>query len=239
MIDIPFITYTNKKCTDAWPIYFDLLKKYYEPTKHYIISDVSSNTFPDGSTTFIYKNTDPFYIVWEECLSSIQDEFFIYMQEDFFVYKPIDLKLMKFYKDILKSNTNISYIRLIKSGIQSNDTLNINTLYQVNYNEDYAFSMQPTIWRTEAFLNIQKTHIQQIPWDEPKIDGQVLGGLDIYGLYHYDNEPKRGLAHYDSNVFPYIATALVKGKWNTKEYPELLNILNEYKIDVNIRGEYV
>ncbi len=46
------------------------------------------------------------------------------------------------------------------------------------------------------------------------------------------------MSHYDSNIFPYIATTLVKGKWNTKEYPELYEILNSYNIDVSIRGEF-
>ena len=47
----------------------------------------------------------------------------------------------------------------------------------------------------------------------------------------------RGGNHYDSNVYPYIATALVRGKWNINEYPnELGNILKNYNIEINKRG---
>jgi hypothetical protein len=57
------------------------------------------------------------------------------------------------------------------------------------------------------------------------------------GVYHYDNEPKRRRYHYDNYVYPYIATALVRGKWNLREYNvELGKILTEYKIDINKRG---
>jgi hypothetical protein len=59
----------------------------------------------------------------------------------------------------------------------------------------------------------------------------------IKGLCHYDNEPKRGGNHYDSNVYPYIATALVKGKWIMSEYSnELSKLLTNYNIDQNKRG---
>ena len=44
--------------------------------------------------------------------------------------------------------------------------------------------------------------------------------------------------HYDSNAYPYVATAIVKGKWNMSGYPNELNrILKENNIDKNVRGE--
>ena len=43
--------------------------------------------------------------------------------------------------------------------------------------------------------------------------------------------------HYDSSVYPYVATAIVKGKWNMSQYPKQLEeILRENKINVNDRG---
>jgi hypothetical protein len=39
-------------------------------------------------------------------------------------------------------------------------------------------------------------------------------------------------------VFPHIATAFVKGKWNLKEYShELSPLLKQFGIDINKRGE--
>ena len=61
--------------------------------------------------------------------------------------------------------------------------------------------------------------------------------LKINGLYCYYNEPKRGSNHHDSSVFPYIATAIVKGKWNCLEYrKELEPIFKNYNIDRYLRG---
>jgi hypothetical protein len=45
------------------------------------------------------------------------------------------------------------------------------------------------------------------------------------------------LYHYDSFVYPYVATAINKGKWNLNEYTEELNpIFEEYGINPFERG---
>jgi hypothetical protein len=96
--------------------------------------------------------------------------------------------------------------------------------------------MQPTIWNKDRFCEFYK----QANWHafkENPIYIDALNKTNILGLYAYNNESKRGMTHYDSSVFPYIATALVCGKWNVGEYPTELNpILNKYNIDVNLRG---
>jgi len=51
---------------------------------------------------------------------------------------------------------------------------------------------------------------------------------------------KRGIYHWDSGIYPYIATAVVKGKWDYECYSkELSKLMDKYKIDPNIRGKNV
>ena len=48
------------------------------------------------------------------------------------------------------------------------------------------------------------------------------------------------MSHWDSKVYPYVATAIVKGKWNYSEYEsELSSLHKEYNVDKNIRGEFL
>lgn len=236
---IPIITYTNSKCSDLWRIYIDLLHKYYGVFHNTILSDYSEKFIYDGTEYFTYDNNDPFYDVWIRYLSKFKNEYFIYMQEDFFLYNNVDKEKLIHYFQFMNENKDVSCIRLLKSGIRSNLPLEGQpTLFYINYNTDYAFSMQPSIWRTNDFLTLQKSKVHITPWDEGKLNKDILSKLNLISLYHYDNEPMRGIDHYDSTVFPYIATALVKGKWNIKEYPELMPILNQYNIDTYKRGEY-
>ena len=60
--------------------------------------------------------------------------------------------------------------------------------------------------------------------------------VDHYCFFQ-DSDKKRGKYHYDSRAYPYIATSVVKGKWYTSDYPELVSILKDYDIDPKIRGE--
>jgi hypothetical protein len=50
----------------------------------------------------------------------------------------------------------------------------------------------------------------------------------------------RGDFHWDSHVYPYFATAVVKGKWDFQCYPKKLkSLLDEYNIDPAVRGTNV
>ena len=53
----------------------------------------------------------------------------------------------------------------------------------------------------------------------------------------FEKTPKRGTYHYDSTIYPFIATAIVKGKWNTMEYvKELTELSAEFNINLDLRG---
>ena len=85
----------------------------------------------------------------------------------------------------------------------------------------------------KIFENTKINHLREF---EIKVQ-KVCRNLQIKGLFHYDGEPKEGDHHYGSNVYPYVATAVVKGKWNISGYQDKLkNILVENNININLRG---
>ena len=94
------------------------------------------------------------------------------------------------------------------------------------------FSIQPTIIKKETFANIFENKQFNIWEFEDKINH-----VDLHFMSKVGYERKRGLYHYDSTVYPYIATAINKGKWNVSEYQEELNpIFEEYNINPFDRG---
>ena len=96
--------------------------------------------------------------------------------------------------------------------------------------------MQATIWKTEDYIKLLET-VKEDKWLETPEYANIMNRIGMKGMYHYDNEPKRGSNHFDTNVYPYIATALVKGKWIMSEYDrELSPILTKNNIDKNKRG---
>ena len=72
-------------------------------------------------------------------------------------------------------------------------------------------------------------------WEEPN-NSKYLKELNKIGLCVKGKGKKIG-GHYNSLIYPYIATAVVKGKWNYSEYKnELDDIFTFYSIDKDVRG---
>lgn len=227
------VAYTNSNCSDLWDMFQKQTKKHTDLPLYMISDKEVSNVNLSG--LFIYNNEDPYYKVWVDALTRFNSEYFIYLQEDFFLYQDVDKEKLNEYLEFLKNNPEYSFVRLLKSGDLGQTKLS-DTLYEIEASNPFIFAMQATIWRTSDYISLMES-VKEDKWLETPKYAYTMNRLGIKGAYHYDNEPKRGGNHYDNNVYPYIATALVKGKWITSEYSnELTPILNENNIDINKRG---
>ncbi len=95
--------------------------------------------------------------------------------------------------------------------------------------------MQPTIWKKKA-LKALVEDVKSVKWFENMEYTNSMNKLGIYGIYVYQRENRRG-GHFDSKVFPYVATALVRGAWNFSEYPkEMTEFFSEFNINKQKRN---
>lgn len=229
------ICYTHSNTSDIWRMFNEQNRKFCA-FPLFLISD-KKPLYGNWDNIFIYKNSSPYWESWTRTLEYLKPKYFIYLQEDFVLYDKVDESKIKEFEDFLDENLEYSFVRLIKSGNLNNQLVGPN-LFEVETSNENIFSMQTSIWRTEDFLSLYK-EVKETNWMEPDTFHQGCRRLGMKGVYNYNNEPKRGMAHYDSSVYPYIATALVKGKWNLSEYKdELMPLLNQYEIDPNIRGTF-
>ena len=147
--------------------------------------------------------------------------------------------------ELLDSNRDINFIKLLKGPEPLTFPFaNCDNLYWLDNKNPNFFTHQATIWRTsdlaKIYENAPKMGIAGKGGDLETFLHITCRSLEIHGLVYYEGEKLRGTAHHDSNIFPYIATALIKGKWNLLEYEnELMLLLNEYGIDFKKRGNYV
>lgn len=226
------VVYTHSNCSDLWEMFIKQNQKHIGWPIFFITNEIIPN-FPEDSQ-YVYKDSDNYSDVWIAVLNKINSEFFIYLQEDFILYADANIRKINEYTEVLK-NSNYSFVRLIKSG-EVNEKVG-DTLYEISSNNQFVFAMQTSIWKTKDYIQLLQ-NVHEEKWLETSRYMEYMSKNNIKGLSHYDNEPKRGGNHWDSNVYPYIATALVKGKWITSEYSkELILILNEYNININKRGE--
>ena len=228
------VVYTNSNCNDVFVPFLKQNKKHCN-LPLYTISDYDLNG--EGIVdSYKYGNDEPYYKVWADALTNFNSEYFIYLQEDFFLFDAVKEDVLEKYRDFL-ANSKYSFVRLLKSGKLGNKAVADN-LYEIEPMNENIFSMQATIWKTEDYIKLMNT-VKSPGWLETDADYRYnMIAMGMYGLYHFNDEKQIGTHHWDSSVYPYIATAVVKGKWNYKEYANVLNeILEENNIDSNIRGK--
>lgn len=233
----PLFTYTHSNCKDIWLSYYSRLQTYASRLLIYTMVNNIDN-FCYGNKSILYNDSLPYYLEFIRCLESIEEDYFIYMQEDFILYDYVNIEEINRCLSFLK-NSDLSFARLLKCGHVTNKKVE-NKLYLIStssaghYSEN-CFSMQPTIWKKKDFISLYNT-CKSHKFGEHWGYTEAMNSLKLNGVYYYDNEKPRG-GHFDSSIFPYIATAIIKGKWNFTQYQkELQDIFYEFKIDKSTRG---
>ncbi len=237
------IVNTVSICSDIWEMFFTQLEKHFPNQKVYVFSDVKSEVYKKHNVILYDKNLD-FRTQYYECLKQVKEDYCLNMNDDYILYDDVKIESIKNIINVLKKNSDISFIRVGKG---YNNTKNnfVDNLYYLDPLFPFFYSQTVAVWKTKILLSIHelspKSSIGRKD-DLPQLEvvaNDICKHLKLKGLYHYDNESKRGSAHYDSNIFPYIASALVSGKWNLTEYPnELGPLINQYNINIENRGKY-
>lgn len=228
---VTLLTYTHTNTSDVQLVYFEKIKKYFKKINHVVLNNDKIN----GINVVVYKNTDKYYEQMVTALNKIETDYIIYSQEDYILYDNVDIEAIDKLIKIFDDDEKISFIRLINSGIDFLPVDYNQELFFLDENHQYFFSTQITIWRKKDLIEMFLASKAETIWDEPK-NSKFLKEIKKIGLCVKDKGRQIG-GHFDSKIYPYIATAIVKGKWNTKEYnSELIEIFKEYNIDEKIRG---
>tara|TARA_R110000751_G_scaffold275352_1_gene376208 strand:- start:554 stop:1312 length:759 start_codon:yes stop_codon:yes gene_type:complete len=250
MDNLALITNTISKNADLWPMFFKQIDLHMSSDfcgKKYVFVDRESSIIPRDWESVIYDVVGTTYREqFTSAVRSVKEEYCIYVSEDYILYDDLREDIITEYKNFLDQHPNLSFIRLMKGGLSDQDTPYFpgsKTLHMMYTEYPYFYTNQAALWRTKDLAKIHEVgpnlHIGNQDWQN-SFEYQATAtcrDLDIQGLYCYHGEPKRGLYHYDTAVFPHVSTALVKGKWNISEYPIILTeLIEKYNIDISARG---
>lgn len=227
-IDLPIVVYTHTDMKDIWPMFFGQLKKYISNTKVYVAVNQNDSYLSDY-IQIIYDDNKKYTERWKQILPQISEEIILFLHEDMILFNSIKPQFIENYFTYIKNNEANS-IKLILAGDTFSESSIDSTLV---YNDYSKFSIQPTIVTKEFFLTTLNSVGKLNIWE---FEQAILPTGRDY-MVRIGGEKKRGLYHYDSLVFPYIATAINKGKWNLIEYEDVLNpLFEEYNINPFERG---
>lgn len=229
MNNLPIVLYTHTDMKDVWPMVFGQIKKYLPDFKVYIVTNADDDSIPTEFVKVIYDDTQLYTDRLQQALTQIPESVFLFFHEDMVLLDYPDKEMLELYTDIILSK-KARTIKLIYAGTTKAPSYIHPTLVS---NELSKFSIQPTIITKDTFKSILDMVGSRSIWDLESAISWNVGDFMAY----LGTETKRGMFHYDSKVFPYIATAINKGKWNYTEYKqELDSLFAEYGVDINDRG---
>jgi hypothetical protein len=246
---IPLVINSHSSTIDLWDMFFDNIEKYFpEINKIYMCTDTTNYKFSDKVVQLNYDKYDNYRDQFYYCIGQVEEEFCLYMNEDYILYDRVLADQLQQIVEIVKEDQDVSFVRMMRGPEEISDRTryqNWNYLYELDNSDQNFYSMTATIWKTRHKEKIYKLSGPMgiadkgiLPMFESNAH-KICKQLDMRGLVYYSGDKKRGMYHYDSTIFPHIASALVKGKWNLREYNrELFPLLSQYKIDVNKRGIY-
>jgi hypothetical protein len=225
---LPIVVYTHTDMKDVWIPFFGQLKKYMPDNEVYVCVNRDDEMLSDYNRV-IYDETKSYTEKLAESLEQINEEIFLFTHEDMILFDKPNYEYLEKYYSYVKDR-KVDSIKLIYAGdggikAECDETLVLNDFSK--------FSIQPTIIRKDILLQIASNVGKLNIWE---FENAIVGsGMDF--MARRGNEKKRGLYHYDSFVYPYVSTAINKGKWNLNEYTEELNpIFEEYNINPFERG---
>tara|TARA_Y100000310_G_C20687695_1_gene820150 strand:- start:802 stop:1515 length:714 start_codon:yes stop_codon:yes gene_type:complete len=232
--NIALIIDTNSNYSDVWPPCFDRLRRHIPSVKKYAFTDRKED-IPSDIIPVLYNNSETYRNQFLSCIKQISEKYIIYTSEDYILFGDVNTKEIEKISEVL-DNTDYSFCKFIK-GPENTEHMKDN-LFIIDQESPNLFAQQASLWDTRDFESI----FEAAPSESTRMQHEPQGSrlcreLGIKGLQHYSGNSKRGLFHYDSEIFSCVATAVVKGLWNLTEYPEeMKSIGEEYKINYEIRG---
>ena len=213
--DLTLYVNTHSIAGDCWVMFFRQLEKHWPNHPPVVIA--CDRTILWGQTCLNYSRIKKFSNQYLAGLCFIETPFTLTLQEDFLLYADVHESIVKMMMDSLYEQMPCA--RLIDSGRRLN------------------YSMQASVWLTSSLKQLYASIDADTPWDAEAAGDVVMKQRRLECSLPLDDEmPMRGRDHRDSFAFPYIATALTKGKWNSEYRTELEPLHTQYGIDAQQRG---
>lgn len=233
MSNFSFLIHSHSECVDVLELCLKQLYKYFPDNKKYILLnkeiDIKTIQEQDKNISILYYNESDIYTKrFVNTIDKIDETNLLFIHEDMILYdRPNYEELDRLVMVIDKKN--IDFIKLIASTGITDEEIEP----RIRKQNEYTFAIQPTIWKKNSLKKLMLSFEETIYGLEISCQDFCREVLKGY-TYFSGDEIKRGQAHFDSTIFPYTATAIVRGKWNYLEYnKELTSIFSEYNVSSN------
>lgn len=244
---VAHILYTHSDYADVWPMYFGQQSKHFEAfSSNYVFVDRHCEDIPKHYTQILYDDSEPYVDRLLTCLAQVPEDIIFLDHEDMILFDyPMMGPLLDYVRVVKQTSAKgtkprgLDFVRLIRGGKYfSVKYRGARQLRRLLKRSPWIFSIQPSFWKRERLMELLHKHSKEHIWDFEARAQATCREISIRGGFSSARGPKRGGMHWENPVYPFIATAIVKGRWNTGEYgEELSRLFASYGIDPQIRGE--
>lgn len=223
---------------DCWEPFFKLFTKYGDnltKCKIYLNTEKKVFNFPGLDIVSLQVSAgSSSSLTWSECLAKgldrIEEPFVLYLQEDYFIDELVAIDEIITALDFIKKN-NAKAVYLNRYGPIFDVPEVDDSIVPVPASAKYLLSTQACIWN-KSFL--QSTIL---PWENgwmfEKFGGLRIQKNQVVGIFSIS--PK--VFTNKTQVFNYIYTGVMKGKWHSKCVS--LFLLENIDVDFKVRGFYI
>lgn len=230
--------YSHSDYSDLWKPFDGRINRHLNIFSHrYIATDQSAKEV--AVYEVLRYNPDAAYVDrLIQTLCRVREPFVMFMHEDMILFDDPNMRHLLDVMGLMQQN-KLDYFRFSKGGqyFALPEVTRSGLSRFVNHLSPWVFSIQPSIWRVSSLLRLLEGHRGQGIWQFEREAQKSFRKLRLRGGFSNRSGKKKGLHHFDNPDFPYIATAIVKGKWNLAEYrSELEELFDEYGIDPSVRN---
>jgi len=233
------VFYSHSDYSDAWSPMFGQTDKYYDNSyKKYLFVNRGEHEVPSGWTIIQYDDSLPYQQRVASCLEKLgsEDKIMFHHEDMFLLSKPDFDKLDEIEQLIDRDEAH--FVKVCKATYRPHEFY-LEKVKDVFYcPQDLAFAIQPTMCKVKNLLTIYQQTPGSNIWEfEANSNITCARNNMVCCFVNREDERRIGMYHWESFTYPYVATAIVKGKWNTEDYASQLGaIFNEYSIDPTVRG---
>jgi len=234
---IGYIFYSHYEYSDVWPMMKGQVDKYFKGRRKILFTNkIGDYDFSEWEVV-LYDESLSYQKRVASCLEKINDEYVILHHEDMiFVNKP-EFEIIEEQLLPLVKKEEIDIIKFCKACYQNTEHEKMGkNLFRNPKNLSYA--VQPALVRKKLMHKITNNTNGSNIWKFEANSVNIVNFLNYNSAYYHDGtEEKRGMFHWDSSIYPYLNSGILKGKWDYFMYrKELSNLMGEYGINPRKRG---
>ena len=121
MNKIALIINTISKNSDIWEPFFDSIDDYipenFFSKKYVFVDHTDTSEIPEEYTIVNYDTDKKYRDQFLQCVDNVEEEYCVYISEDYILYDDIKVNKINDFIDILKKDSNISFIRFMRGGV--------------------------------------------------------------------------------------------------------------------------